>query len=244
MTQGKAPTGVRRLDDLLEGGLPARSATLVYGPPFIGKEMLTKKFLLAGCALGEPAIAVLTNGSASEVARQLLMADPEYPKYEDKGLAHFVDAYSQAIGAEEEHPNTAYVDGPMNLNALSNAVAQVERKAIKLGAGHRVAFDSLSTLLAYTNAQTTFRFLQVFAGKAKRAGATALYLLEQGMHPEAEVQMFKHLMDGVVECRTDGAKHMLHVQGAGVTESRGWVEYRYTDTDLDIVGSFASGRIK
>src|SRR2546421_130053 len=105
---------------MLDGGLPAGSATLVYGPPFIGKEVLA------------------------------------------------------------EH------------------------------AEHRLLVDSASTLITYTNAQTVFRFLQVLVGKAKRAGATTMLLLEQGMHADAEVQTFKHLCDGMIEMRIEGPNHVLH----------------------------------
>lgn len=240
----KVPTGVRRLDDLLDGGLPAGSCTLVFGPPFIGKETLARLFYLAGMKAGEPGIMILTGDTTGDVRQQLAQMDSEFPKLEQQGLAHFVDTYSRSIGAEDEHPHAEYVDGPVNLNAVSLAVGNAQRKVIGEHARHRLIVDSVSTLVTYTNAQTTFRFLQVLVGKAKRAGATTALLLEAGMHTEAEVQMFKHLADGVIEVKTEGSSTMLHVMGVGVTESRGWVEYRFTDKAFDITGSFAAGRIR
>lgn len=240
----KIDTGVRRLDDMLEGGVPASSATLVYGPPFLGKEVLTKLFFLSGLRQGMPGIMVLTGAATSDVRAELAEMDPKFPDYEKAGLAHFVDTYSKSIGAEDDFQHAEYVDGPVNLNAVSLAVNNAQRKIITEHHNHRLVFDSLSTLVTYTNAQTTFRFLQVLVGKAKRAGATSMLLLEQGMHTDAEVQMFKHLADGVIELKGDGAQFMMHVIGAGVTENRGWVEYRFTTTTLDIVGSFAAGRIR
>jgi KaiC/GvpD/RAD55 family RecA-like ATPase len=237
-------TGVKRLDELLEGGMPQGACALVYGPPFLGKELLARLFFLTGLREGIPGILVLTGATAADARAQLAAMDKHYPEYEKSGLAHFVDCYSQSIGAEDGQPGTDYVDGPMNLNGLSMAVGHAQKRALRAGGQHRLVLDSVSTLIAYSNPQTTFRFLQVFIGKGKRAGATSLMLLEKGMHAEHEVQMVKHLMDGVIDFRRDNAKNLLHVEGIGVTEDRGWVEYRFGEADFDITGSFAAGRIR
>lgn len=235
---------MKRLDDLLDGGLPPNSTTLVFGPPFLGKEVLTKLYLLHGLRNGIPGIMILTGEAASDVRAKLTALEPTFPELEKRGLAHFVDTYSRSIGAEDDQPNCEYVDGPVNLNAVSLAVNNAQRKIIADHPHHRVVFDSVSTLITYTNAQTTFRFLQVLIGKAKRAGATSLLLLEQGMHSDAEVQTFKHLCDGVIETKSEGPTTMISVMGVGVTENRGWIEYKFTEKSFDLVGSFAAGRIR
>ncbi len=236
--------GVRRLDDLLEGGLPAASVTLVYGPPFLGKELLTRLFLLHGLRQGVPGILVLTSTATSDARQQLAQLDPAYPEYEREGLIQFVDTYSKSIGAEDDFAQAEYVDGPVNLNAVSLAVNNAQRRLIGDHPTHRMVYDSVSTTITYTNAQTTFRFLQVLVGKAKRAGATTMMLLDQGMHSDPEVQTIKHLSDGVIEVRPDGPANFLQVTGIGVTENRGWVEYRFGERSFDVVGSFSAGRIR
>lgn len=240
----KTETGVKRLDDLLDGGLPTSSTTLVYGPPFLGKDVLAKLYFLHGLRSGTPGIMILTADAASDVRQALARIDPHYPEYERRGLAHFVDTYSKSIGAEDDAPHCEYVDGPVNLNAVSLAVNNAQRKIIADHANHRLVVDSVSTLITYTNAQTTFRFLQVLVGKAKRAGATTILLLEQGMHADSEVQTFKHLCDGIVEMRQDGAQTLLHIMGVGVTENRGWVEYKFGESTFDVTGSSGAGRIR
>lgn len=237
-------TGVRRLDDLLKGGLPQGSFTLVYGPPFLGKDVLARHFLLAGLRAGNPGIVVLTDDSAASVRAELTATDSSYPKAEQAGLPQFVDAYSRSIGAAEAAPGVEYVDGAMDLNGISLAVNNAERKVLPDHPTHRLVFDSVSTLVTYTNAQTVFRFLQVLIGRTKLAGATGLLLLDQGMHTDAEVQMLKHLVDGFLEVKTENAKNLLQVQGVGIAENPGWVEYRFSETEFDVVGSFASGRIR
>lgn len=49
----RIPTGIPRLDELLQGGLPKRSITLVSGPPGSGKTILCFHFIHEGIKRGE-----------------------------------------------------------------------------------------------------------------------------------------------------------------------------------------------
>lgn len=241
----KQPTGVRRLDDLLGGGLEEDQFSLLYGTPFLGKETLARRFALAGLSQKRPTpvIMVLTTDSTSRVREKLARMDPRYAEHEKAGLIRFVDTYSTAIGGFEPDPLAEYVDGPMNLNALSLAVGNAAKKLVLEHPVHRVVVDSVSTLIAYTNAQTAFRFMQVFIGKTRMAGGLGLLLLDEGMHTDAEVQMFRHIMDGVVQVKNENAKNLVRVDGLGIQENPGWIEYRHSDTEFEVTGSFAAGRI-
>ena len=240
----KIPTGIKRLDELLKGGLPERSSILLYGAPFLGKEVFTRQYILQNLQNKTPAVVVLTDAAASDVRKQLAASDSKYPLYEKAGLIRYVDTYSRSIGIAENHPSIEYVDGLLNFNAVSLAINNAEREFIREYPQHAFVLDSVSTLIAYTNAATAFRYLQVLLGKTKAAGATGLLTLSQGMHADAEVQMVKHLVDGIIELRSDQGKSLLHVEGAGTTDSRGWVEYRLGENAFEITGSFAAGRIR
>lgn len=240
----KVATGIRRLDDLLGGGVPPNSATLLYSPPFIGREVLARLFLLTGMRSGVPGVQVLTDQAAGEMRKEFQAMDPHFPDFERNGLAQFVDCYSRTIGVLDQEPNVEYVDGVVNLNQVSLAVNSAERKLIREHADHRLVIDSVSTLIAYTNAATAFRFLQVLVGKTKAAGATVFMTMEQGMHTEAEVQMVKHLVNGVIELKQEQGKYFVRVEGLGVTQDRGWIDYRFGLGTFEITGSFAAGRIR
>lgn len=241
----RVPTGVRRLDELLKGGIPQNDFALVYGAPFIGKEVLGRQFLTEGVAEGQAGIMVLTNHAASDVRSEFTKSlNGTYTEAEEKGLMQYVDIYSDSIGAAEPASNIQYIESLMDLNAVSAAVNGLQSRILPDSPQHRLVFDSISTLAAYTNPQTTFRFLQVFLGRARRAGATGMILLDEGMNTEAEMRMFRHLVDGVIEVKEEAGKLVLHVDGLGCTESRGWVEYRFDDARLEITGSFAAGRIR
>ena len=55
----KVRTGIRGLDEILEGGLPRGRSTLICGDAGSGKSLLAIEFLLRGAReLGEPGVLV------------------------------------------------------------------------------------------------------------------------------------------------------------------------------------------
>ncbi len=237
--------GVPRLDELLGGGIPGGTTALAYGPPYCGKTLLGRLFLLDGLHRGEAVLIVLTDDTAEDVAEELTRMDSEFPRFEDQGLVHYVDLYSFLLGPDvAKRKNAEYVEGPTDLNTALMAVNAAERRILKATEKHRLLFDSVSTLMVHNNAQTAFRFLQLFLGRARQAGATNLLLLERGVHEENEVELAKTLSRGLIEMRTDEDKHQLRVQGFRSNQNTSWVDYTFDDTSFDVTGSFAAGRIK
>lgn len=240
----RLPTGVRRLDQLLGGGIPAGSAVLVYGPPFLGKEALAHRFVQHAVEAGVPAICVLTNTATADVRNELAQGSPGYVEGEARHLARFVDTYSRSIGAEDGWPDAQYLDGALDLNGISLAVNKAQAGVIGEHDAHALVLDSISTLVAYSNAGTAFRFLQTLIGRTRRVGATSLFLMDHGMHAEADVQMFKHLMSGVIEVRDANGKSQMRVEGLGAPVGVGWVDYKFDANGFEVTGSFAAGRIR
>lgn len=240
----RLPTGIRRLDQLLNGGIPAGSAVLVYGPPFLGKEALARRFIQHTVETGTPAVCVLTNAATVDVRRELAAGSNGYLEGESQHLARFIDTYSRSIGAEDGWPDAQYLDGSLDLNGINLAVNKAQAGLIGDHDAHALVLDSISTLVAFSNAGTAFRFLQTLIGRTRRIGATGLYLMDQGMHADADVQMFKHLMSGVIEVRDANGKSQMRVEGLGAPVGVGWVDYKFDGTGFEVTGSFAAGRIR
>lgn len=238
-------TGLGRLDDLLGGGLPERSHVLLHGPPFAGKRLIGDLFLLAGLDAGEPAIVVTCNAAWGDVRERLAGLSDRFPAHEAAGLIRYVDAYSyQLSGVPPPPPSVTLVDSLQNLSDLAFAMNEAHRDVASDGRRHRVVLDSLSTIVVQTNAQTTFRFLQTFIGRSRRSGASGLLTLEHGMHPPQEVEGFKSLHDGVIELKREDDRRLLRAQGLALYGSPGWVEYRQTAREIELVGSLAGGRVR
>ncbi len=235
-----AKTGIDRLDELLKGGIPVRSNVLVYAPPFIGKEIILKRFAISGLQEGERVIFVLTDKSFSDLREEMKKIDKRYEEYENMGMIRYIDVYSPSVELKEESKWAIFIDSPINRERIASSIIQIQRKN---AGNYRIIFDSLSTLIVYSDAKAVFRFLQVLSGMCKRMGATSMFSMTRGMHEEIEVQTIKHLMDGVIEMREEGARSQLRVQGCGEAISRHWIDYVLEENEIRLTGAFRMGRV-
>ncbi len=235
-----AKTGIERLDELLKGGIPLKSNVLVYSPPFIGKEIILKRFALSGLQEGENVVFILTDKSFKDMKEEMLKLDKKYEEYERDGKIRYIDVYSPSVELQEESEWATFVDSPINRERIASSIIQIIKKE---ETKYRIIFDSLSTLIVYSDAKAVFRFLQVLSGMCKRSNATSMFSMTRGMHEEIEVQTIKHLMDGVIEMKEEGARFQLRVQGCGEVISRHWIDYLLEGEEIRLTGAFRMGRV-
>ncbi|MCK4266933.1 MAG: hypothetical protein KAX31_06605, partial [Thermoplasmata archaeon] len=239
----KVKTGDRRLDDLLLGGIPFGSNILVHGPPFTGKEVTINCFVAEGLAKGIPALYVITDKLPSEIREDMMYIVSGFEEYERLGLVKFVDAYSRSIGVEDVEENVTYVDDPTDHESIMKAVDDTAKELLKKHKYYRLAFRSISTLIAYMDSASAFKFLQPFCGKRKRERSVAMYAIEKGMHDEQDILMIGSVMEGSIEYKVEQLKTYLSIQGIGDVQSRGWIDYTYSKQALAI-GSFSLDHIR
>ena len=235
-----AKTGIVRLDELLKGGIPLKSNVLVYAPPFIGKDIILKRFALSGIHEGDDVIFVLTDKSFKDMSEEMKKLDEKYSSYEAEGRIRYIDVYSTSVELHEKGEWVTFVDSPINRERIASSIIQFIKKK---GKSYRLVFDSLSTLIVYSDAKAVFRFLQVLSGMCKRSNVTSMFSMTRGMHEEIEVQTIKHLMDGVIEMKEEGARFQLRVQGCGEVISRHWIDYLLEEDEIRLTGAFRMGRV-
>jgi KaiC/GvpD/RAD55 family RecA-like ATPase len=243
LQQDKVKTGSPRLDDLLLGGIPFTSNIQIYGPPFVGKEVIVNAFIAEGLKKGIPAIWVLTEKIASEIRDEMRFVVSGYEEYEKLNLVHYIDAFSKSMEADADDQYTTYVEDPTDHNGIMKAVNAAAKEFKKDHEYYRLAFRSVSTLVAYLDVQTAFKFLQSFAGRRKRDKAVSFYMVEKGMHQDQEIQMIGSMMDGMIDLKVEQLKSYLSVQGICDVQSRAWIKYTYSKHGVSI-GSFSLDHIR
>jgi len=241
--QEKVKTGTTRLDDLLLGGIPFGSNVLVYGPPFTGKEVLMSVFIAEGLKKGVPAIWILTEKTPREVREEMGFVVSGYEEYEKLGLVRYVDAYSRSMGDESQDQYTDYIESPTDYESIQKAVEAASKTFKDKHDYYRVAFRSISTLIAYLDPGTAFRFLSPVVGRRKRDRAVAMYTIEKGVHGEQEIQMIGSLMDGMIEFKVENLNTFLSVKGICDVQSRAFIRYSATKATVTI-GSFSLDHIR
>lgn len=243
----KVRSGVRRLDDLMFGGLPPAAQTLVNGPVHTGKDVLARLFVAEGLKSGVPAIWVVTDKTYTQIRDDMLAIFPQYGEAEQKGLVRYVDLYSRSLGVTQAEPGVKLLapsDKAMleQLTQAVNGFAQEFRDRFK-GASYRLVFETVSTLSAYLDTTATFRFLQPFSGRRRLDGAASMYVLETGMHSESDLQTLEHMTDGSINLKLDQLKTFLSVRGLGEVQSRAWVGYTFSKKSFSL-GSFSLDHIR
>ncbi len=245
--QEKAKTGTSRLDDLLLGGFPLGSNLSIYGPPHVGKRVLINSFVAEGLEKGVPAIWVITDKTIAAVRQEMKFVLPTYEEYEMRRLIYYVDAYSVSMGEvredEKDKDYIAFIDEQSDVDAITEAVEKFAEEIKKKHRYYRLAFESVSTIIAYLDSTTTFRTLQPFAGRRRRDQAVALYTLEKGMHSEQDISMLGHMMDGELEFKFQQLQTYLRVEGLGDVQTRQWVKYSHSKSGITM-GSFSLDTIR
>ncbi len=241
----KVKSGVRRLDDLLFGGFPMGAQVLVNGPAHTGKDVLTRLFSAEGLRLGVPSIWVVTDKTWNQVREDLVALYPKYAEAEKAGMIRFVDLYSRSVGSNQSAAGVRLLSSTDKavLDQLGSAVNGFSEELKSRFQGYRLIFESVSTVTAYLDAASTFRFLQPFIGRRRIDGAASFYTLETGMHSEADLETLEHMVDGSVNLKIEQLKTFLSVRGIAEAQSRAWIGYTFTKRSLNL-GSFSLDHIR
>jgi archaellum biogenesis ATPase FlaH len=116
----KAGSGGKRLDDLIGGGFPFRSISLVQGPAFIGKDALLTQFIAEGIKHGIPSLIVLTHYTTSKFRKKIVEMDHKLEERERSGLVSYIDCHAKTVGLMGKNPFAIYLNGVNDLDALSS----------------------------------------------------------------------------------------------------------------------------
>jgi len=242
-TPQKVRSGTPRLDDLLLGGIPFGTNVLLYGPPFAGKELLMDAFIAEGVKWGTPILWLLTDRSPREIRNEMKEIFPEYEDAEKLGIIRYIDAHSRAVGGDANDPFTDYVESPTDFEAIQKLVEKAAKEFKKEHDYYRMAVRGLSTLIAYSDPRSVFRFLNSFVGKRKRDKAVTLYTISKGVHSDHDIQMLSSLMDGVIELKFENHETFMAIKGICDVRSRAYVRYSLSKTGMEI-GSFSLDHIR
>ena len=239
----KVKTGTSRLDDLLLGGMPFGTNVLIYGPPFTGKEVLVNAFVAEGLKMGVPTIWVVTEKPPKDIREEMMYILSGYEEYEKKGLVRYVDSYSRSMGDDTQDEYTEFIESPTDYEAIQKGIESAAKTFKENHQYYRLAFRSISTMIAYLDPNTAFRFLSPIAGRRKRDRAVAMYTIEKGVHGEQEIQMLGSLMDGMIEFKVENLNTFLAVRGISDVQSRAFIRYSATKQGVNI-GSFSLDHIR
>jgi len=201
--------------------IPKKSASLIISPPLKGKKEFLYQYIKENLKNKNPIIYLLTDSSPEDIKKELVKNKIYYGA--KKGLLKFIDCYSQQAGNKvEEKEDIKRISGPLALNEISITLAKFEAELHKTNKTHKIIFDSLSTLLMYSNPRMVGRFLQTLVAKIKNAGGSILFTLEKGMHDKKDIVTIEHLMQAIIHVKKKNNKTLIKTEGIEGLEK--WTE--------------------
>lgn len=175
---------------------------LVSGPPLSGIRRLALEALAHGANNGEGSVIITTRDSSDRVLTDFtsLLDDP------DSAHIGIVDCVTQHQGrSATDTEMVKYASSPVDMTGIGIKFSEfVENFYTERGIqNNRVAIDSLSTLLTYSDPQTVFQFMHVLTSRIEDADAIGLHVLETTAHDPSEMNTLKQLFDGIVSVDED-----------------------------------------
>ncbi len=177
------PLGIKRLDDLLGGGVPCGSTILVEGPPGSGKTSFAAKFIYEGAHRGEKGVYVSFVEGRYSFYSFMKSLGMDFYDLERKGLVTFIEAI------------------PLhNEEAARLIIERVLMMALEEGV-KRVVIDSVTVLIQTFGLEKARELLTTtLLRELKRAGVTTLLISEKPRsYTESEVSVEEYIADTVIE---------------------------------------------
>lgn len=225
--------GIKELDDAI-GGIKKGSNVMFIGPPMSGKEALLNHIMYHGAAKNENAvITVTTRESANHILDWFKQNGLNLPL----SKIGIIDCVTKTLGGTAaESENIKIASSPVDLTGIGVKISQffedffIKKNNKKI----QLHINSLSTILMYSNIQTLFRFLHVFTGRIKAAGAIGIYVIESGMHDEQAIATLKQLFDGMIEIKSENDRNYIRVVGLSPKPTP-WFEYEIEGASVKIL---------
>lgn len=228
----RVKTGTPKIDDLLMGGIPLRSAVLVSCPPFIGGEVLCNSFVAEGIKKGIPSIVILTISDPKQFRDDLEFHTTGSDERNIEALVKYVDGYSSMLGDKTSFNNTKTIDVTKELDTLMSTIDEMAKELKDKHPYYRLLFMSLTPILTYHDIRYVYKFLLSFIGKRKKENAVCLFHV--GMDPffAKESELINALMDGDFDLKTDQTKTFIRVRAVCEVQTREYVEYNFSKMGL------------
>ena len=196
-------TGITGLDEMLGGGVPEASITLLCGGPGVGKTILTLQYMMSAVERGEPCVYVSLEEPMEKKTLNARAFGWDLEKAEEKNMIATLDIFMvpQSQGVVEPIDRKR---GKIQFS-IEN---EIETAVTRIGAKHLI-IDPITSILVHESRSGKKRHLigQLF-DTIRRLNCTAI-ITSEGLPRPNEFYMEQFLSDGVVLLGKDMLKFKL-----------------------------------
>src|SRR5659263_33567 len=224
--------GIKELDNAI-GGIRKGSNIMLIGPPMSQKEVILHSIMYHGTAINDNAIITVNTREPASVILERFKENKIVLPLSRIGI---IDCISKSVGMDAfETESIKFASSPKDLTGIGVRISEffedflMKQKIQKI----QLHINSLSTILMYSNIQTVFRFMHVFTGRIKAAGALGIFVVDSGMHDDHTIVALKQLFDGIIEIKEENDKNYIRTVGLS-SKPTPWLEYEVEGGKLRI----------
>ena len=229
---GDYTLGIKELDNAIDG-IEKGSNIMLIGPSMSQKEVILYNIMYHGAARNENAIITVTTDKPGTQIFDWFIENKLVLPLSRIGI---IDCISRSLGgAAVDNENIKIASSPVDLTGIGVRISQffedflMKKNVLKI----QIHINSLSTILMYSNIHTVFRFIHVFTGRIKAAGALGIFVMESGMHDKQAIVTLKQLFDGVIEIKSENDMNYIRIIGLSPKPTP-WFQYEIEGANLKI----------
>lgn len=218
-------TGIKGLDDVLNGGLPRGRTILVVGSPGSGKTTFAMQFLVGGVKAGETGLYVSLDEKPERVKADMSSFGWNLDSLEHDGKLTFIDASQLKRPGPRVSQGSIDTENPVSLMipelTLGSMVRTIRRVAAEEGTQRIVVDPITSLMLRYPEEAKRRRALLLFFDALESTGCSCIVTSELRTSMLARrFQLEEFLSQGAILLHT-----MVHdgnvIRGLQVEKMRG-----------------------
>ena len=199
-------TGIPKLDEALNGGIPAQKSILLCAEPGVENTEFAMQILYHRLQNGDKGL-YLTNNKKPDTVRYLLSKyDWNLTDFEKKGVFTFLDCYSGLIA----QPSDAkfYVEDPTDLKQIDSVLIKALDKLKNQDT--IFVFDALSSFIdIYGPKRELFEYLEHWLRSAYKFNVTPVFIFTEWPYKDSLVKKVKSLFDCVINLKAIEKKVIL-----------------------------------
>ncbi len=228
----RTPSGIKGLDELIGGGLPRGTWTLIYGENGTGKTIIGMGFIWRGLCGGEGCVYEVTDQPVENLRAYFRSFGWDLGPFEKTQQIRFRQCFPR-YGIPND-PHVTYVVG----RPFAHTTRSFHEEWLKSGTGPqltRVVSDNESLNLLRGGFEEEIRTLEWAKEWAMKHGISGIRCVSRELQdPQAEA-LFRQYHDNIIELRLGDAGRELRIMKMFATEHPvDWMPFEITHDGLQL----------